>query len=66
MADIRKAKVEVKGNDVVITAPLDNPEALSSTGKTFLIANLGETIAHDGRVVKVSLNVTRKNADYKR
>lgn len=52
-------KAEIKGNELILTLPLQSP-TLSKSGKTLIVAGTGgfvaTTAAVDGKPVRVSVN----------
>jgi hypothetical protein len=53
-------KVEIKGNEVVITLPINNPLTPSKSGKSRIVATSSGIVAtaaiYDGKPVKVGVN----------
>jgi hypothetical protein len=54
-------KIEIKGNEVVITLPLNNPLPLSKSEKSLMLATsngiVPTTTVFNGKVVKAGVNV---------
>ena len=60
-----KMKVAIKDNQILTAVDLQD-KTLSSTGKTFLVGTGYATIEHKGETVKVTVQATIKNPDYKK
>jgi hypothetical protein len=54
-------KVEIKGNEVIITLPLNQPLVPSKSGKSQMVASsngiVPTTTSYQGKVVKCGVNV---------
>jgi hypothetical protein len=54
-------KVEIMGNEVIVTLPINNPLITSKTGKSLMVASsngiVATATAHNGKPLKVGINV---------
>ena len=54
-------KVEIKGNEVVITLPINNPLTPSKSGKSLMVATSGGIVEtpciYQNKPLKVGLNI---------
>ena len=66
--EIRKMKIEIVGDSLVLTVPLNRPLAESKTGKSLNLYTSNGIVQtafmHEGQSVSVGLNVFVKNPNY--
>lgn len=59
-------KAAVKENQILVAVDLNETRPISSSGKTYLVANGYTTIALKNEVVKVTVMATVPNPEYKK
>ena len=61
-------KIEIKGNDLVITLPMDKPFQLSGSGKSYTVASSRGVIKTDtqvdGKFLNVGVNAYIENENF--
>jgi hypothetical protein len=54
-------KVEIKGNEVIVTLPINNPLVLSKSEKSLMVATSGGIVAtpcvYQNKPLKVGINI---------